>query len=170
METHKTAFFSDAFFSLVIRATLQRSLTYEQKATDKAKREFKDDLRKMLETLSEKYHKPVSEKEHICSIELLSNELSYKHAPCLANGRFRIGSAQKAFNLHLKYLWCLGLIPEPPHCPFDSIIIKRLPATVAVNWTELDDIEKYRKMVETAQELAGNMRLASWELIEYNEA
>lgn len=45
--------------------------------------------------------------------------------PC--SNVFRIGSAQKALNLYRKYLWCLGYIPFPPHCPFDATIIDQLP-------------------------------------------
>ncbi len=49
---------------------------------------------------------------------------------------FRVGIAQKALNLYLKYLWCLGKITEPPHCPFDSIIISEIKCNI--KWTEMD--------------------------------
>lgn len=170
MKKHKENFLADEFFSLVIQATFQRSPTYEEKAHDRQKVEFKYDLRGELEKLSEIYKNPVSEGDHITNIKNLSNSLSTKHSACLINGRFRIGSAQKALNLHLKYMWCLGLIPEPPHCPFDSIIIKKLPVNVAKNWTELDDIEDYKVLVNAAKLLAVDNNLPSWELVVYNEA
>ena len=28
--------------------------------------------------------------------------------------------------LYLKYLWCLGEICRPPHCPFDRMVIEEL--------------------------------------------
>jgi hypothetical protein len=47
----------------------------------------------------------------------------------------RIGLAQKALNLYLKYLWCLGEIHEPPHCPLDSIVLGQVPGCKDVRWT-----------------------------------
>jgi hypothetical protein len=170
VEDNKTRFLADEFFSLVIQATLQRSQTYDQNATDTGKDAFKDELRSLLESISESYKDKVSEDEHIKNIDRISAELSEKHAATLENGRFRIGSAQKALNLHLKYLWCLGIICEPPHCPFDSIIIKELPSSVAVNWTELDDLGKYQSLVAEAMKLSGDQSLATWELVKYNKA
>ena len=84
--------------------------------------------------------------------------------------RIRIGSAQKALNLFLKYLWCIGEAPEPPHCPFDFQIISKLPPAVRCNWTELDSIETYRALVAAAKTAAAGQSLAEWELAEYNGA
>jgi hypothetical protein len=85
--------------------------------------------------------------------------------------RFRIGSAQKALNLYLKYLWCLGLIARPPHCPFDYRILAKLP-TCNVKWTQLDSIVKYKEIVGEAEQLAKGKRLslADWELEEWQRS
>ena len=78
----------------------------------------------------------------------------------------RHDSAQKALNLYLKLLWCLGKVKEPPHCPFDSIVISKLGKKL--NWTELDDIQPYKDLVNSARTLAGKLSIAKWELEIYN--
>jgi hypothetical protein len=86
----------------------------------------------------------------------------------LAGGKFRIGTAQKALNLYLKYLWCLGKIRMPPHCPFDAQIIKKIPKSPCQSWTKLKDEEEYLKLVAAANDTANPLSLAVWELREYN--
>jgi hypothetical protein len=88
----------------------------------------------------------------------------------LENRRFRIGSAQKALNLYLKYLWCLGKICSPPHCPFDRQIIASLPNYTGPSWTKLVREEDYRALVEAAKAKAQDSSLAAWELRIYNNA
>src|SRR5208282_1517190 len=90
--------------------------------------------------------------------------------------QFPIGRAQKALNLFLKYLWCIGEICEPPHCPFDSVIIAKLPKGTCPSWTKLDRIGDYRNLVEAAKKFvaetkdpADDSSLATWELRKYNE-
>jgi hypothetical protein len=105
---------------------------------------------------------------HLKEICSLADYLTTNHSETLKNGRFRIGTAQKALNLYLKYLWCIGAIPEPPHCPFDFQIIKRLPGIRQVPWTRLDDAESYKLLVTAARRAAGPLSIARWELEVYN--
>jgi hypothetical protein len=116
------------------------------------------------------YHGPIVDKDHVGNIVNLAKELSTKHADILYEGRFRIGSAQKALNLYLKYLWCVGEIPAPPHCPFDSQIVARLPGYEHIRWTRLDEIDMYEKLVKAARDLADRVgkTLPVWELEMYN--
>jgi hypothetical protein len=87
----------------------------------------------------------------------------------LNNGRLRFGIAQKLINLYLKYRWCLGQIPTPPHCPFDRIIISKIGLyNGVINWTEIDCPNTYRSLVEKAQIKAGEMSIAEWELLEFS--
>jgi hypothetical protein len=72
--------------------------------------------------------------------------------------------------LYLKYLWCIGLIPEPPHCPFDSIIISHLPKSSAKNWTALDNIGDYLCLVRAAQNVAQDKTLSQWELLQWSKS
>jgi hypothetical protein len=124
-----------------------------------------------LEGLVEEYRQGISEDEHFKNINNLTEALSNgRAAEALKNGCFRIGSAQKALNLYLKFLWCLDLIPTPPHCPFDSMILSRVPECEDIKWTQLDDPLEYRRIVECAKKVAGVAPLAEWELHVYTEA
>ena len=172
MDRQKRLYIADELFSLVFQGTLGRSITYDKRASESQRAAFKAALRRKLEAVGERYRKLVEDEEHIAAIERLARELSTEFKDCLHRGRFRIGSAQKALNLHLKYLWCVETTrPCPPHCPFDSIIIDRLGLSESVRWTALDDISIYRQLVDRARSLAAakGQTIAEWELCEYNE-
>jgi hypothetical protein len=170
MDEHQERFLRDEFFSLTLMATVQRAHVYVPDANEDAKRKFQKALRSSLERLEALYCKTVSEEDHIRNIVDLSKELSTGHSDVLAGRRFRIGTAQKALNLHLKYLWCLGKVPAPPHCPFDFRVITKLPKCRRMSWTALDDPAEYRKLVAAAKGKAGSVSLAAWELRTYNAA
>src|SRR5258706_16124632 len=59
-----------------------------------------------LDDLKSSYNFGVSEIEHLDNIENISDDLSIMHGAALYSGRYRIGVAQKALNLSLKYWWC----------------------------------------------------------------
>jgi len=52
----------------------------------------------------------------------------------------------------------------PPHCPFDSIIIGCFPEFTGMNWTQLDNIDDYKKLVKAARDAAQSETIAEWEL------
>lgn len=147
-----------------LNGALGRSGTYSESATEKDKNLFGIALREKLDEISSGYQSMVMEEEHLSNIKRLSNELSSRFHHCLKNGRFRIGIAQKALNLYLKYLWGANLIVSPPHCPFDSIVIKELPDCRDLKWTSIDDIEDYSRLVKAARREAKDKPLPQWEL------
>ncbi len=119
--------------------------------------------------MSERYRRrTVPHEEHVQNSAKVSEAMSRKHGRCLLNGRFRIGVAQKALNLYLKYLWCLGEVTEPPDCPFDRIVISALEGCDDVNWTQFDDLGTYERLVKAAREIASEKSLAAWELEYYS--
>jgi len=149
----------------------------------KLRSEFKSRIFKQLDdVVIPKYGTEVSEKEHIQNIKSLSEfgtkvgrELTGKlGAAFLRAEGYKIGIAQKLLNLHLKYLWCLGQIPEPPHCPVDALILKKSKEPKAVlaeltPWTKINLIEEYMATIEVLRIEADkeNQRLATWELAKY---
>jgi hypothetical protein len=150
--------------------TVQRARVYADGSTEESKKSFREDLRSELERLENEYRQQVSEEKHIQNILTLSSRLSSGHKDILQKGCFRLGLAQKALNLYLKYLWCLGFIPEPPHCPFDSIVIAGLDRYYGqVNWTFITTPDEYRALIQAAKVTAKGMRLAEWELKWYND-
>lgn len=170
MDEDQEQFLRDEFFTLTLMATVQRARVYVPGAAPDARWSFHRALRSSLERLEAVYRQPVSEEDHIRNIVALADELSTVNADVLVGGRFRIGTAQKALNLYLKYLWCLGKVPSPPHCPFDSRVIDKLPEYCGMSWTALDDPARYRELVAAAKARAGSMSLAVWELRAFNDA
>jgi hypothetical protein len=168
MNSEQFNYLKSELFSLTLMGTVQRGKLYKKDSTDTQRMAFRRDLRLELERLAEKYRTLVSERHHLANIERLAKTLSDKHPKALSGKRFRVGSAQKALNLYLKYMWCLGQIPVPPHCPFDARVLARVPGCREVRWTQLDNVGEYEQIVQCAKVAAGNLTLAEWELRLYN--
>lgn len=156
----------DELFSLTLMATVQRAHVYAPGVGRRLRSSFQQALQRELEALAAKYQAPVSERDHYKNIGRLADDLSRKCRSALRAGRFRIGPAQKALNLHLKYRWCLGEIPAPPHCQFDYQIIRGLGRSE--KWTEMDSLDQYKALVRAARQAAGRQSLPEWELKQYN--
>jgi hypothetical protein len=163
-------FIKEELFSMTLMATVQRAGVYDNKKgiPEKDRKKFQQSLKQWLEEKAALYTGQVTEKAHFQNICQLSRDLTKEHSRLLAGGKFRIGTAQKALNLYLKYLWCLGKIRMPPHCPFDAQIIKKIPKSPCQSWTKLKDEEEYLKLVAAANDTANPLSLAVWELREYN--
>jgi hypothetical protein len=162
------AFLLREFFTLTLSGTVQRSGLYKNETTEKDRKPFQDSLRKLLVKLAGVYDIRVTEKTHVANIERLAKRLTKKHAAILAKGGMRIGHAQKALNLYLKYLLCLGEIPKPPHCPLDAIVLGQVPGCKDVRWTQIATVEKYLEIIEKAKKKANGLSLAQWELALWN--
>ena len=170
MSPEQLAFLEDEFFSMTLMATVQHGRLYRKGSSEAERNAFRRRLRSELPRLAEQYGAGVSEGQHLANIKNLANGLSGEHVNVLEGGRFRIGSAQKALNLYLKYMWCLGRIPAPPHCPFDSMVLSRLDGCRNVRWTQLDSLSEYERIVFHAKDAAGTIPLPEWELHLYNAA
>ena len=176
MNADQERFLKDELFTRTLMATVQRADIYKaksierkKKSTDQKREAFRSDLQKRLEQIAEGYKRKVLKGVHVKNIRKLARHLSNRHKDLLHDGRFRIGTAQKALNLYLKFLWCLGKIPEPPHCPFDSRIIAKLSAYKGPSWTILYKVTDYKKLIKAAEEEAQGTSLAVWELKTYND-
>jgi hypothetical protein len=170
MDSHQERFLKDELFHLTLEATVQRAKVYTNGAEENDRKPFQTALQAQLEQITDEYTKPVTEDAHIQNILGLSSSLSLSHGKVLRNGRFRVGLAQKALNLYLKYLWCLGMISEPPHCPFDSRVIANLHEYRGPSWTVLDNDGQYRELIRLARIAAQGLSLARWELKVYNDS
>ena len=75
----------------------------------------------------------------------------------------RFGTSQKAFNLYLKYLWRLGKIVEPPHCPIDEIILRA--GGLCGSWTASTSRQEYMDWIRWLRMRAKRQRLtlSGWE-------
>jgi hypothetical protein len=145
----------------------------ELKDADKQKNCLRETLAECLRNFGLTYAQSVTDEVHYRNIVNLANTMTekFRDTGILRCRRFRIGIAQKALNLYLKYLWCLGDIPTPPHCPLDRRIIDMLDLKGKdrkdYDWTKLDDIKKYKELIEKCRNVAGDISLAEWELKEW---
>ena len=167
MSARHRKFLNDHFHAMVLQATMQRATIYEPGSSERARALFRGGLQCFLDDVAPSYSALVSDETHIERIVALASTLTRDHSPALQEGRFRLGPAQKALNLFLKYQWCSGWIAMPPHCAFDARIIRTLPSYGAVTWTRLDSVDLYRHLVAAARFRAADLPLAEWELREY---
>jgi hypothetical protein len=150
-----------------VMASLQRANVYAPDVTDDQREQLRRELTAALREIGSRYSETVAGSQHEKHILELVRRVSQQCAPALANRHLRLGIAAKALNLYLKYLWCLGRIPTPPHCPFDRRVIARLPPHAQVSWTQLDDLSSYQALVSSAAVCARGEGLAEWELRVY---
>lgn len=152
-------------------ASVQRANAYKTpvKVDDKRPKvqAFRVELLKFMEQdLLPHYRSKCSEHQHISNLLSLV-EFGTRIGGDLFDARgYRLGIAQKFLNMVLKSLWALDLIPEPPHCPVDSVVSKYVPRKARVTWTQLTEIEKYMGVIEALKLVAAKQGLtvAEWEL------
>lgn len=127
---------------------------------------IKGALRRELRELEASYsYGNISSTDHCNYIASLANRMSQTYRDSLHNGSFRYGISQKLINLHLKYLWSIGLVEEPPHCPLDGIV--RDLANLNYDWTTSDSQEEYVEAIRALKGLAQPRSLSVWELQEF---
>lgn len=148
----KNTFINSEIWSLTIGGAFQRANVYKPNVLEKDKKDFKFMLKGYIDnTIVDRYKKGnVSDSHHIENIERLQ-EYTSNFDKLLTNGQFNFGVSQKLLNLYLKYLWCLDLIPEPPHFPVDRIIQQKLKFKPIIAWTKIETSEEYMSIVNFAR-------------------
>lgn len=161
-------FLKNEIWVLTITAAFQRARIYKSHALEEEKSRFRAETKKYINDLVQRsYLVDCDDESHYRNLQSLS-DWSKGFGSILKGGKLNLGVSQKLLNLYLKYRWCLGNIPIPPHCPFDSRIINKLEKSVRVNWTQLNDIKQYKNLVYAATKQANEKSLAEWELQEFN--
>jgi DNA-binding NarL/FixJ family response regulator len=170
MNNAQRDFLRSEFAWLSLQAAFQHAGIYAADVTEENKIKFKKYFETLIDEISKEYAQPVSDSKHEANILRIKREISDRFGDFLQGGCLRIGVAQKAFNLYLKYLWCAGEIHSPPpNCPFDSLIISKLSLSHKILWTKLDSIDDYRLLVKAAREKAEGLSLSEWELEEFKK-
>lgn len=171
MDEEKRKFLNNEILSSSIFAGLARGRVYKQGTDEDDKIKFKNTLKYKLKEYCKSYKTKIKDIEHTKNIKQLSDKMSIEFGKSLKGNRFRIGTAQKILNLYLKYLWVLGRIPEPPHCPFDSTVITELGLDPEIKFTKFDSKKDYEKLVMKAAQKAEDKKLsiAQWELKLFNQ-
>jgi len=152
-------------------ASVQRAELFASGTTVSQRQAFRNDIISFVKSeILPNYETPVSEEQHTAYIQLLSDKGTIMGRHMLRPDGYKIGVAQKLLNLQLKYLWCLGTISEPPHCPVDRIMINKTKLKGQVAWTRITDIDLYRRVIAELKRAAEptGLSLAQWELQIYN--
>jgi hypothetical protein len=163
----KEQFLLNEIWTLTFGAAFQRASVYKGEVNDFQKERLKTEIRTYIEKELEPQYEngTVTEEQHIENIFLLSNHTK-KFAGILNEGKLNFGVSQKLLNLHLKYLWCLGKTPIPPHFPVDRRIQETLGLRPIVSWTGFPDEIAYMRIINNVKQLLDNdfNTLAEYEL------
>jgi len=169
----RTDFLVSEFWILSWNASVQRAKLYRKNVPESYRKTFRKRVIAHLEDhIMWRYKNLVSESEHCEHIQTIAKQVPLlDHDKVLQESKYRIGVAQKLLNLQLKYLWCAGVIKhEPPHCPVDRIVISKTRLKNKENWTEIDSIKRYdRVMHEIKQEASvSGLTPSQWELTHFS--
>ncbi len=146
------------------QGALQRNPTYREGVGEGKRKEFRAEWAKLIREESCCYFQPaqpISDIQHCETIRRISENLSHRFEKILKEGRLRFGTSQKALNLYLKYLWRLGKVATPPHCPLDSNVLAQGGVTGA--WTKCNGNEQYMEWINELRKRAAPLCLAEWE-------
>lgn len=165
MTESQEIFLRNMHFNGTIGGAFQRSGIYGAKAAAHHRAAFRQALRGRLERMERRYNtKPVTSPAHVRNIEALC-AWSAAQKSILKGGSLNFGIGQKLLNLHLKGLWCFGLlVNEPPHLPVDRIIQVRLRIRPIRSWTKIRKAEHYMEVIEAAERIAREHGLSLTEL------
>jgi len=169
----KDAAIDGILLRLTFDGAFQRANIYKGNLKAVQRKEFRNSIAVLLSKYLKqiKKRKKYKDQDHYKTIAEFSKEVTRKHSQILQGKRMRIGNAQKFLNLYWKVCWLLKKgTPKPIHCPFDSIIMKKLPKKVRVPWTQFDTIEEYKILVESVELKIGRHKsIAEWELAIYQK-
>jgi hypothetical protein len=170
LKTKKGKYINYEIWIMTFGGAFGRANVYASNVGEDERLDFRMAIRENIDALvTTRYREsPVSSERHVRNLAKIKSWIDANYSPILRNGEIRFGVVQKLVNLFLKYNWCMGLIMTPPHCPFDRTIIEMLKLKNPPNWTELNDVSTYNKLVERAAELAKPMSIAEWELTAYS--
>jgi hypothetical protein len=157
----KTGVYTEASaMSNAIQAALQRNKTYATGCSDDNRSKFRTALAIAIREEAQRYTQPVADAQHCDAIGRIANGLSRSCGEYLFNRRLRYGTARKAFNLYLKFLWRLGRTAMPPHCPIDNTVLEN--ARINSKWTQCDSEAEYQSWVKRLRTVAKPFSLAEW--------
>jgi hypothetical protein len=144
-----------------IASAFGRNRIYEREVADESRTQLRTAIASLMREEARAYAQAVSDEQHLAAIRRISDLISQRFNQNLVGGRFRYGTSQKALNLYLKFLWRLGQIPTPPHCPVDSIVLSK--GGIDAAWTKSDSESDYVFWIKKLRWEARPLSLAEWE-------
>lgn len=158
----KKDFLKYEFWILTIQGAFQRSNAYRKDTSEKERIEFRKKPKVFVDTeLVPQYTQEVSEEQHEQNIIKLCYYSREKFEHLFEKGSLNIGVSQKLLNLYLKYQWCNGWIATPPHFPVDRIIQQKIKVHPLKPWTQFEEINDYKTVIEFAKKYASENKHTS---------
>lgn len=139
----------------------RQNRVYSREEVGHERSDFRSALATAIRAECTRYTRHVTDSEHCKAIRNIADELSKEFGPILKGHRLRYGTSQKAFNLYLKFLWRMGKIGTPPHCPVDGIVLNE--GGIVGSWTQNDSEPEYVQWIETLRKKARPLSLSEWE-------
>lgn len=165
---YQQQYLDDQLWVLTFDGALGRSNTYRKTLADKDERrsKFKKFVKSTVSDvfISSYQKKKVPTGDHIKNLWIVKRKIDKRFSEILEGKEINFGVVQKLFNLYIKLKWSAGLCPEPPHCPFDSIIIGELGMKPPPRWTKFNDKKTYLNLVNRVLEVSEGKSVAQWEL------
>lgn len=162
MNEAQSKFLKTEFFILSWDAASQHNKILKN---PNGKADFKMQIKAFLENelLKDYGERKVTEEEHITNIEKLQAKTKE-----LGN-RLNFGTCQKLMNMMCKYYWCAGYIKEPPHLPIDRSNLTKagIKGKDMVNWTQIEDKNEYKSIIDKIRKKLGSQSLAEWEIVNW---
>jgi len=169
MASRDIDFLKRQFFKISWSASTQRNPTYQKSANPAERTRFMNEMgRYLIPIVDREYARKVSENRHYENLRALMDFGAQAGHDILVDGFFKSANAQKLLNVYLKFFWCAGRIPCPPHCPVDAIVL-RAAGIPDKKWTTLHTLDEYCLIVDRLKITAGDLSLAEWELAIYEE-
>ena len=121
--------------------------------TEQTRQTFEKDVEELQKIMNEKYKDEFTRTD-------LSKELA----------GFRIAQAQKSLSVYLKHLWCQNVIPMPPVCPIDNVILTTIGKKGKdSHWGYINDIKDYKERLNWVEDFVKRNKpdftIAEWELL-----
>jgi hypothetical protein len=169
----------DTAISLSIKAAVQQNSLYLENLSFKKRKEIRNDWSNELKSILKKYVVKQSKEIYNTDILTLKDFMNNKHGESFRkiphpkynyDIGFRISHSQKSISVLLKHIWCMKMIPEPPLCPVDRIILEKIGLKGKnASWGYINSLEIHNSKVAEINEFAlkENKSIAIWELTNF---
>lgn len=164
--------------SMAIKASVQRNNLYSSniKSGSQERKEVGRVWRDKLLDITKKYEKPISRGQYLEDVAELKEFMNKTFEGYFNNDKyfkdpgFRLSHSQKSISVFLKHLWCMDQVQEPPCCPVDAIILKRIGLSYPDNsWGKINQMDDLVKKLKLIEQFASNnsLSIAKWELYNF---
>lgn len=168
----KAIFIQNEILNSTLAAAFRRANVFVEEGErhddfGKKKEVLRNIIKKYLIGLGNPYKRDVDHLKRITDLKELIDKAAEGQG-ILRDDQITIGVAQKLVNLYLKYLWCLGVIDEPPHCPVDRAVLSWVKWK-GPSWTKKEfGAPEYRDAIALCRDNA-EPSLSRWELKKFND-